>query len=75
MKTAMQEMFSKLEIDHPELFNINTQDGRNFVNAYEVYLRIEELQIKTAFENGKYTGVINNQLTSKEYYELEFKTN
>ena len=24
MKTAMQELFSKLEIEHPNLFNTNT---------------------------------------------------
>jgi hypothetical protein len=34
MKTAMQELFSQLEIEHPNLFNTNTLEGRKFINDY-----------------------------------------
>ncbi len=30
----MQELFSQLEIEHPNLFNTHTQEGRKFINDY-----------------------------------------
>ena len=38
MKTPMQELFSQLELEHPELFNTNNLEGRKFINDY--YLSI-----------------------------------
>jgi len=49
MKTAMQELFSKLEIEHPELFNTNTQEGRKFINDYYQFFELEKQQIITAY--------------------------
>ena len=40
MKTAMQELFSQLEIDQPQLFNINTTEGKTFVNGSEILASI-----------------------------------
>jgi len=48
MKTAMQEMFSQLEIDQPQLFNINTSEGKAFVNSYFKYIEMEKEQMKRA---------------------------
>lgn len=48
MKTAMQEMFSQLEIDQPQLFNINTTEGKAFVNAYIKFIELEKDQMRSA---------------------------
>lgn len=45
MKTALQEVFSKLEELHPELFDIYTQKGRDFVATFHKYLELEKKQI------------------------------
>ena len=45
MKTAMQELFSKLEIEHPNLFNIYTTEGKEFVNEYIKFIELEKNQI------------------------------
>ena len=52
MKTAIQELFSKLEIEHPNLFNTNTLEGREFVNSYYKFFELEKEQIINAFWRG-----------------------
>ena len=42
MKTAMQELFSQLEIEHPQLFNTNTLEGRKFINDYYKFFEMEK---------------------------------
>ena len=32
--TPLQEMFKEMAKDHPKLFNIHTQEGRDFINKY-----------------------------------------
>lgn len=32
--TPIQEMFKEMAKDHPKLFNIHTQEGREFINKY-----------------------------------------
>lgn len=44
----MQELFSQLEIEHPNLFNTNTLEGRQFVNDYYKFIQIEKEQMRTA---------------------------
>lgn len=53
MKTAMQELFSQLEIEHPNLFNTNTLEGRKFINDYYKFFEMEKLQIVNAFNTGQ----------------------
>ena len=48
MKTAMQELFSQLEIEHPALFNTNTLEGRKFVNDYYKFLEMEKEQMRNS---------------------------
>lgn len=48
MKTAMQELFSQLEIEHPVLFNTNTLEGRKFVNDYYKFLEMEKEQMRNS---------------------------
>jgi len=45
MKTAMQELFSKLEIEHPNLFNVYTTEGKDFINSYIKFIEMEKQQI------------------------------
>ena len=69
MKTAIQEMFSQLEIDQPQLFNINTKKGKAFVNSYFKYIELEKKQIIEAFDLGydEYLKI------GEQYYNETFK--
>lgn len=48
MKTAIQEVFSDLEKLHPNLFNMHTTEGKEFVNHFHKYLEIEKEQMKNS---------------------------
>ena len=65
----MQEMFSQLEIDQPQLFNINTAEGKAFVNSYFKYIELEKQQIIDAYDV-KWVETIKN---GTEYYNETFK--
>jgi len=71
MKTAMQELFSQLEIDHPYLFNKNTLTGRQFINDYYKFFELEKQQIINAWELEGDEYVRNG----KDYYKVTFKNN
>ena len=79
MKTPMQELFSQLEIEHPNLFNTNTLEGRKFINDYYKFFEIEKLHIINAHGNQekKYGGVTNYTyiLTGEDYYNEVYKKN
>jgi hypothetical protein len=61
MKTAMQELFSQLEIEHPNLFNTNTLEGRKFINDYYKFFELEKIQIISAHGNQtRKTGGVSN---------------
>lgn len=65
-KTTVQQLMSELEELHPELFNIYTPKGREFVNHFHKYLEIEKLMVIASFEDG-----VNDEVTgttSGEYY-------
>jgi hypothetical protein len=51
MKTAVQQVFSELEELHPNLFNINTTEGKEFVHHFHKYIAIEREQIVKAYES------------------------
>jgi hypothetical protein len=70
MKTAMQELFSQLEIEHPNLFNTNTLEGRKFINDYYKFLVLEKQQIIDAYDV-VWVETIHN---GEEYYNVTFKT-
>lgn len=69
MKTAIQELFSKLEIEHPNLFNTNTPDGRQFINDYYPFLEMEKEQIINAYIKAGY--LIPKDLEDAEQYYNE----
>lgn len=72
MKTPMQKLFSKLEIEHSNLFNKNTQEGRKFINDYYQLFELEKKQIIDAFDRGiqEQTArlLINAEKTTPEQY-------
>ena len=48
MKTAVQQVFSDLEELHPQLFNVYTTEGKEFINHFHKYLAIEKEQMRKA---------------------------
>ena len=48
MKTALQEVFSDLEKLHPNLFNVYTTEGKQFVKHFHKYLEMEKQQMRDA---------------------------
>ena len=78
MKTAIQELFSQLEIEHPNLFNTNTLEGRKFINDYYKFFELEKQQIKDAFVECWKSNVpdgVECKLDAEQYYNENFKTN
>ena len=73
MKTAVQELFSELEIMHPQLFNVYTTEGKEFINHFHKYLKMEKQQIVDAWFGGYLNGEIKNKLASEDYYNETFK--
>lgn len=73
----MQELFSQLEIEHPNLFNTNTLEGRKFINDYYKFFELEKQQIINAHVNKTKlsSGVTNYTytLTGEKYYNENFK--
>jgi hypothetical protein len=49
MKTAVQAVFSDLEELHPNLFNVNTTEGKEFINHFHKFLSMEKEQIVKAY--------------------------
>lgn len=68
MKTPIQEVFSDLETNHNELFDLHTKRGRDFVNNYSKYLDKEKEFLTDFFvymRDNKPTGMIEEIV--KEY--------
>jgi hypothetical protein len=68
MKTPIQEVFSDLEANHNELFDLHTKRGRDFVNNYSKYLDKEKKFLTDFFiciRDHKPTGMIEEIV--KEY--------
>ena len=70
-KTALQQAFSDLEEMQPHLFNVFSQEGRDFVYHFHKYLEIEKQQIINAFAEGQYNTPMD--LLPSEYYIKTFK--
>ena len=67
MKTAVQEVFSDLEKLHPQLFNVYTTEGKEFINHFHKYLELEKQQIKDAYESLEHRH-------GENYYNETFKS-
>jgi len=69
--TAVQQVFSELLALHPQLFNINSVEGREFVHHFHNFLAVEKEQIKDAWLNSLTKGDFNS---ADEYYNETFKS-
>ena len=69
-QTAVQQVFSELQELHPGLFNIYSEDGRNFINHFHKFLAIEKQQIIDAFECGQSELSLKDK---QEYYNETYK--
>ena len=73
----MQELFSQLEIEHPNLFNTNTLEGRKFINDYYKFFEMEKKQIIDSFKEGtKFTDIndeFNAEFNGIIYYNETYK--
>jgi hypothetical protein len=65
-KTAVQEVFSELEKLHPQLFNVYTAEGKEFINHFHKFLAIEKEQIVKAYESLEHRH-------GENYYNETFK--
>lgn len=72
MKTAVQELFSQLEIEHPNLFNTNTLEGRKFINDYYKFFKLEKQQIMDANTRGVNQAIYGYK-NAEEYYNAMYK--
>jgi hypothetical protein len=68
--TAVQQVFSELLALHPQLFNINSVEGREFVHHFHNFLAVEKEQIKNAWLNSLTKGDFNS---AEEYYNQTYK--
>ena len=80
MKTAVQALFSELEELHPNLFNVNTTEGKEFINHFHKYLAMEKEQIIKAYGEGftegcRYTTGFEQTLWEDDeaYYNETYK--
>ena len=48
MKTALQQVFIDLEKLHPQLFNVYTTEGKEFINHFHKYLELEKEQMRNS---------------------------
>ena len=55
--TAVQQVFSDLEKLQPHLFNMHSVEGREFVNHFHKYLKMEKEQMMQCYEEG-YNSVV-----------------
>ena len=66
MKTAVQAVFSELEKLHPNLFNVYTTEGKEFVHHFHKYIAMEREQIVKAYESLEHRH-------GENYYNETFK--
>ena len=76
-QTALQQAFSELEKLHPNLFNIYSEDGRNFINHFHQFLAVEKKQIIDAcnqieFEDIDNFGIADTITKGEQYYNKRF---
>ena len=70
----MQELFSQLEIEHPNLFNTNTLEGRKFINDYYKFFEMEKKQLNDAVNYDRpFLSCWEDNSAFEEYYEQTFK--
>jgi len=71
MKTAIQEVFSELEKLHPNLFNVYTTEGKEFVHHFHKYIAMEKEQIIEAYYYDPNCDEIKDD--GEQYYKQTYK--
>ena len=71
--TAVQQVFSELLALHPQLFNINSVEGREFVHHFHNFLAVEKQQIVDAYWASYKEGQYSGDKTAEEYYNETYK--
>ena len=73
MKTPIQEVFSDLNTNHRELFDVHTPRGRKFINDYSKYLEKEKdflahffVYILASKPTGMIEEIINEYLNNEK---------
>jgi len=72
--TAVQQVFSELLALHPQLFNINSVEGREFVHHFHNFLAVEKQQIVDAYWASYKEGQYSGDKTAEEYYNETYKS-
>jgi len=72
MKTAVQQVFSELEELHPNLFNVYTTEGKEFINHFHKYIAMEKEQIIESWWDGCQNW--DNEKEPEQYYNETFNT-
>ena len=71
--TAVQAVFSDLEEMHPQLFNVYTTEGKEFINHFHKFLAMEKEQIKESYELGWVNGDLKKSPRfGEDYYNVKF---
>ena len=70
MRTAVQQVFSDLEEMHPNLFNVYTTEGKEFINHFHKYLAIEREQMRALFAMGMVNGI---NIDFEQFYNETYK--
>jgi hypothetical protein len=74
MKTALQQAFSDLEELHPNLFNVYTTEGKEFINHFHKYIAMEKEQIIEAY-NTSFLLRDKPYSTAEKYYKQTYESN
>jgi hypothetical protein len=67
--TALNQVMRDIEQHYPNLFDLNTAQGREFVSRFHKYLEIEKEQIKDAWLSAWKDSMI--QPLEDKYYMIE----
>lgn len=71
--TALNQVMRDIEQHYPNLFDLNTAQGREFVGRFYKYLEMEKEQIKSAYVKGQSDCEIYTfESESEQYYNETF---
>lgn len=69
--TALNQVMRDIEQNYPNLFDLNTSQGREFVNRFHKYLEVEKEQIIDALFFGihlEYNNIDSPLQRAEQYY-------
>jgi hypothetical protein len=76
--TPVQQFAAVIEQMHPEIFNLKTEVGRKALRHVAELMELEKAEIIYAFEEGKFSQLLNGSSRTKPkdgltYYINKFK--